>query len=50
MMEHWLVYLATIHKWYPFPNAFISFNYVVSYFNFCYLHFQQEIKLLANSL
>ena len=33
-IEHWQTDPSSIHKWYSFPNASISYNSAVSYFNF----------------
>ena len=46
MVDHWLTDCnsASIHKWYSLTNASISYNFMVSYFHFCYLYFRQETK------
>ena len=40
----WVTDSSRNHEWNSIPNASISYNFAVSYFNFCYLYFQQEIK------
>ena len=48
-MEHWLADSTTIHNWYFFPNASISYNFIVKYVSFVIYIFNRK-KVLANTL